>query len=359
VVPAKDQAVKGFIKSMDDWEDRAKFVISLTEKVGCFCSVTPRDILEAENERLTIAFLADIMRVRHGLPVNSSTSLNSDTPAQEVSVKKATTEDKAHIEKQEEESQLCTWINGLGLDLGFEVKNLETDLSDGVVLLKILAKAKPEFVDSKKYAQKPKTKFAMLALLNYVLDLAKNQFKFPDTRLVASEIAEAKKGNAVLLVKQIKKFMGGSDIDKKSDPKKKSQVLKRMASSSTAKDLFVQSRIKSTSNEDLLEWINSKITAFRPGVKISSLTDPQLDIAFLLDLVSAVLPAGSVDRSLIASGSSEENKLKNASMLLGLVWRAGVPVSIHPKKFLSPDLDTMRTFASSLLVHLSNKVTLK
>jgi len=254
---------------------------------------------------------------------------------------------------------LCTWINNLGLDLGFEIKNLETDLSDGVVLLKILAKAKPEYVDSKKYATKPKTKFAQLALLNYALDLAKNQFKFPDTRLVASEIADARKGAAALLVKQIKKFMGGSDIDKKSDPKKKNQGLKRMASSSTAKDLFVQSRIKSTSNDDLLEWINSKITAFRPGVKITALTDPQLDVSFFLDLVSAVMPAGSVDRSLISSGSSDESRLKNSCLLLGLAWKAGVPVSIHPKKFVSPDLETIRTFASSLLVHLSNKVTLK
>jgi len=67
---------------------------------------------------------------------------------------------------------------------------------------------------------------------------------------------------------------------------------------SSAKDLFRQSRIKATSADDIVDWINTKISAVRPGVKISGLADPAIDASFLIDLLSVLSPA-SVNLSLV------------------------------------------------------------
>eukprot|EP01101_Sappina_pedata_P006777 TRINITY_DN3464_c0_g1_i1.p1 TRINITY_DN3464_c0_g1~~TRINITY_DN3464_c0_g1_i1.p1 ORF type:complete len:1580 (+),score=959.31 TRINITY_DN3464_c0_g1_i1:84-4742(+) len=372
-VPGGDANVRSFINDMEDWEERAKYVISVTQQEGCFCTIAPRDILEAENERLTVAFLADLVRVRNGLPaieqelasdsINSSSGSNislssSGKDEQHLTAKKASAEDKAHLEKQEEETQLCNWINGLGLELATEVKDLEADLSDGIVLLKIMAKAKPEFVDSKKYATKPKTKFAQIALLEYALDVSKNQFKFPNMRIVASDIAEAKKGSGSVLVKQVKKYMGGSEPAKADHKKKHAQ---KKAPSSAAKDLFLQSRIRATTKDDILEWINTHIAKTRPGVTIKSIEDPQINTLLFLDILSSALPAGEVNRALIAAEGTVEGDLNNARLLLGIVWKSGIPVTFHPRNLVRASLEDIQLLSSTLLVYLSvkNKMQMK
>jgi len=85
---------------IDDWEERAKRVLQITQELGCYSLIAPRDILDAENEKLILVFLAEIFRVESGLP-KVTVQNTVDTGK-----KQQTVQDRAKEEQQEEGSTL-------------------------------------------------------------------------------------------------------------------------------------------------------------------------------------------------------------------------------------------------------------
>jgi len=265
-----------------------------------------------------------------------------ETSSAETSKKAQTVQDQAKEEQIETENAIKNWINGLGLADAPEVQNLEQDLSDGAILLKLFNKVSPGLVDSAKLAMKPKNKFQRLEVISYSLSLAK-KLKFPDLAITPNDIFEAVEGKATALANQIRKMTLGE-----KDAQKKSAVRR---SSTAATDLFRQSRIKATSDEDVVEWINSNIKSVRPDFAVKSLESDKIDVLVLADLVSAFLP---LRRDLIQTDlSNDENRYTNCALVLGTVWKAGLPLIIHPRDLMKPTPDVVRNFASNLLVHFN------
>jgi len=184
-------------------------------------------------------------------------------------------------------------------------------------------------------------------LINYALDIAKNQFKFPDLRIGAEDITSCQKGKASAFINQVRKYAVANAPQKPAPPK---GAKTRRHSSATAKDLFIQSRIKSTSQEDIVEWINKKLEGKKSPIK--SLDDPRLNSIFLIEFLAQLMPEHA-DASLISTANTEEAQIMNASLLLSIVWRLGLLVPIHPKNFVIPSPSAIKTFCSSLLVHFN------
>eukprot|EP01102_Stenamoeba_stenopodia_P013085 TRINITY_DN4192_c0_g1_i1.p1 TRINITY_DN4192_c0_g1~~TRINITY_DN4192_c0_g1_i1.p1 ORF type:complete len:1145 (+),score=508.11 TRINITY_DN4192_c0_g1_i1:42-3476(+) len=320
---------------IEDWEERAKKVLSIASQLGCYSLINPRDILDAENEKLILVFLAEIFRVESGLP-----KVTVQQNAVETGKKQQTVQDRAKEEQQEEETAVRNWINNMGLDIP-EVKDLDVDLKDGLSIIKIFNKAFPGTVDQKRLTGKPTTKFAQIECVNYALSLAQ-KLKFPNLNITGLEVVEGVKGKAFALVNQIKKSSSaGAQL---APPQNK------VRRGSSAKDLFRQSRIKATSADDIVDWINSKISTVRPGVKITGLADPVIDAAFLIDLLSVLSPS-NVDLSLV--DKSNGNSAQNCRLLMSIVWALGIPLSIHPNEWITKKEQSMQTFGSTILVHFN------
>lgn len=322
---------------IDDWEERARRVLEITRAIGCHELITPRDILDAENERLIVVFLAEIFRVNSGLP-----KVAAPTEFVDTGKKQQTVQDRAKEEQQEEETAVRNWINSLGLDI--EVKDLDNDLKDGLSIVKIFNKAFPGVVDQKRLAAKPNTKFAQIELINYAISVGQ-KLKFANLNLAALEIAEGVHGKAFALVNQARKLAAGNLAAAKHPTRR----------AASAKDLFRQSRIKATSADDIIDWVNTKIAAVRPDTKIASLTDPIVDASFYLDLISALAP-GKVDQSLVDKANS--NSIQNYRLLMSVVWSLGIAIPLHPNDFVVKREEAIKTFGSTILVHFTSQVSL-
>eukprot|EP01103_Thecamoeba_quadrilineata_P002657 TRINITY_DN12572_c0_g1_i1.p1 TRINITY_DN12572_c0_g1~~TRINITY_DN12572_c0_g1_i1.p1 ORF type:complete len:1716 (-),score=557.02 TRINITY_DN12572_c0_g1_i1:63-4877(-) len=348
---------------LEDWEERTRRVFSIAQQLGCPTLLESRDVLEAENDRLTCVFLAQLCKVRHALPdyavpaprvaeatttqSGASNPFGSQTSRE---IAQSPSGPKRDLNQEDEESSLLVWLNSLNLDCG-ELTSLESGFADGSVLLKLYAKFKPDAVDQKKLAQKPTTKFAQMALINYAMDVAHNKFKFQNLMIAPEDLIMGKKGPAAALVNQVKKAFGTTVVEKDKDKKRHNP----RRSVSSAKQLFVQSRIKATSDEDVIEWINKKMKVARnnPKFELASLEDPRVDLVLFFDLITACSPNALKPSLIISPENNEEDRYNNCVLLMTVVWKMGLALPLHPQLFIKPQIQAVRTLSSTLLVHFN------
>ena len=76
------------------------------------------------------------------------------------------------IEGSREERSFRMWCNSLGIE-DLYINNLYEEFKDGISLLKIIEKVKPNSVDWKKFEKTPNNKFKKLANTKLCVDLCK------------------------------------------------------------------------------------------------------------------------------------------------------------------------------------------
>lgn len=130
--------------SESDLVKRADSTIKNAESIGTPALVRPSDIVSGNSKLLTI-FVAELFNTRHGLE-----QLNEEE--KEAFEKFGIIDDD--VEGSREERSFRFWINSLNIEDVY-IDNLYDDVSDGLVILKVLDKLQPGSVNWKLIDKKP------------------------------------------------------------------------------------------------------------------------------------------------------------------------------------------------------------
>lgn len=130
--------------SESDLVKRADATIKNAESIGTPALVRPSDIVSGNSKLLTI-FVAELFNTRHGLE-----QLNEEE--KEAFEKFGIIDDD--VEGSREERSFRFWINSLNIEDVY-IDNLYDDVSDGLVILKVLDKLQPGSVNWKLIDKKP------------------------------------------------------------------------------------------------------------------------------------------------------------------------------------------------------------
>ncbi|GAM27649.1 hypothetical protein SAMD00019534_108250 [Acytostelium subglobosum LB1] len=265
-------------------------------RLGCTPLLTPRDIIDTENSKLNLLFVAELIRVCPALPeYNIGVEDNLNDQVAESS------------EQSNNDSQLLEWINNMGLiGITSPVTNLQESFSDGTLFLKIFDKVLPPgTVEPRRLKTQPTTMFKKLELLNYCIELCHRQ------RLNISGVAGVDllrgdiRSNRVIL-NQLRRHLG----DK------------------------VTIDVVTANQAQALKWANGKVDAQLHATKvkpIQSFKDQFLhNSLFLLELLEALQPK-TVNKSFVKCGSklSDSDLQSNAQYFLTLTWSIGIPIQVQ------------------------------
>ncbi|CAA0825060.1 Fimbrin-5 [Striga hermonthica] len=207
-----------------DPTERAKLIIEQAEKLDCKRYVTPTDIVEG-SPNLNLAFVAQIFQHRNGLSVDTK----------KISFAEMMTDD---AQTSKEERCFRLWINSLGID--FYVNNLFEDVRTGWVLLEVLDKISPGFVNWKQATKPPiKMPFRKVENCNQVVSIGKD-LNFSLVNVAGNDIVQ---GNKKLILAFLWQLMRFSML----------KLLKNLRSHSQGKEI---------TDIDILNWANNKVKKF-------------------------------------------------------------------------------------------------
>ncbi|KYQ96657.1 actin binding protein [Tieghemostelium lacteum] len=282
---------KAEILKEPDWEKRAEMVLDMASKIGCMPLLTSRDIVESENSKLNMLFVADIMRVCHCLP---NYELRKDVEELDDQVQKSK-------DQGNNDTELLQWINSLQMEGVDTVSNLLDDFKSGYVFLKIFEKIAPaNTVDAKRIKTNPTSVFKMVELCNYTMDICRN-LKLPLAGIAGTDLVNGDIRANRAILNQIRRSLLGerSTID-----------------SVTAHQAMA------------LKWANSKVVN-KKVKNIQSFKDQFLqDSLFFLELIQSIDNRCVIDRQLVATGLSSEDQEANARYFLTSSWGVGVPLNV-------------------------------
>ncbi|GAM22991.1 hypothetical protein SAMD00019534_061660 [Acytostelium subglobosum LB1] len=281
---------KDEILNESDWEKRAQIVLEMATKLGCMPLLTPRDIVETENSKMNLLFVADIMRVCLALPVY-----------------KFGIDDQLHdqVEKSSEQSnndeELLDWINQM--KLGVEATSLLDSFNDGTLFLKVFDKVLPAgTVDPKKLKIQPNSVFKKLELFNYTMEIC-HKFKLNVAGIAGTDLLNGDIRSNRAILNQVRRYLG----DK------------------------VTIGVVTAHQTAALKWANSKVNFETTKVKpIQSFKDQFLqDSLFFLELLEALHP-NTVEKVNVQVGTilAEELLESNARYFLTLSWSVGYPFQV-------------------------------
>ncbi|KAN0003808.1 hypothetical protein ACTFIZ_009977 [Dictyostelium cf. discoideum] len=288
---APQHSLKSEILKENDWEKRAEMVLSMAAKIGCMSLLSPRDIVETENSQLNQLFVADIMRVAHGLPAYQ---FRLDVEQLDDQVQKSKDQGNNDVE-------LLQWVNGLGID-GIDAKHLLEDFKSGYLFLKIFEKVTPPgTLDAKRFKTNPTSVFKMVELCNYTMEIC-HKFKLNVAGTAGTDLANGDIRSNRAILNQIRRVIVGEKTVVDSVIANQSAVLK---------------------------WANNKIGLDVKVKSIQSFKDQFLqDGLFLLELLSSI-EHNSVDRkNIITNCSNEEQQESNCRYFLSCAWSTGIPLNV-------------------------------
>ncbi|EFA80963.1 actin binding protein [Heterostelium album PN500] len=291
---------KDEILSESDWERRAEIVLDMASKLGCMPLLTPRDIVETENSKLNLLFVADLMRVSLALP------------AYNFSVDEHLVDQVAKSSEQSNnDQQLLEWINQMGL--GVDASSLLEDFRDGTLFLKIFDKVLPAgTVDQKKLKIVPNSVFKKLELFNYTMEIC-HKFKLNVAGIAGTDLLNGDIRSNRAILNQVRRYLG----DK------------------------VTIDVVTAHQKEALKWCNSKVDLESTKVKpIQSFKDQFLqDSLFLLELLEALSPK-TIDRSyrlvtyyLLSTSSSKKSSDDASSVVSSSPALAAIAAPLEPKDY--------------------------
>jgi len=148
----------------DDWNKRALSILGACKSLGCCPLISPRVIVEAESEALCQVFLADLFRIKHGLPPY--------TPVKSKELEKEKPGAGNDLNSQGDEESIFAWVKKLGISA--KAEKIPDDFKDGVVFLQIISKIPDgeKLIDPKRMASNPGVSiFKRAELCSYVVTL--------------------------------------------------------------------------------------------------------------------------------------------------------------------------------------------
>lgn len=284
----------------EDLISRAEKMINNSLALGVPDVVRPRDITTG-NTKINTLFVSYIFNTKHGL----------EELTQEEYDAAALLDDDAEGSREERTFRL--WINSLGLEDVY-VNNLYEDISDGVLLNKVIHVIDDKVVEWKNVDLKPNN------------DFKKNINN--NTAIAACKLMGMKMIG-----------VGGVDITKK-DKKNILAVVWQLVRKHYLK------LIGNKTEDDIVKWANEMVGG--KATSITSIKDKSLsDSKFLLHLCSAIEPR-VINWDIVQTGDSDEDKQNNAKYVISIAKKLGAVLFCVWENILSVDGKQMLILLASL-----------
>ena len=287
----------------DNLLERANKVLENAPKIGANIYIKNVDITSG-NEHLNKFFSAELFMANHGM--------GEATQEEKMMANKLLDDDE---EGGREERSFRTWINSLKLEGVKKVNNLYEECRNGLLLLKIIDKIKPGTVNWKIVEQKN----------------LKNVYK---VGVNCQEVIDSSLRSGYKIVS-----IGNKDIQEG----KKKHILAIVWQLMRAHTLKI---IGERSEEELIEWANSKIS---PDRKIKSLKEKKLgDGLFWIDLLAAIEPRCIRWDLIVKDNPSDKDREMNAKYALSVARGLGAMIFVVWEDITEVKSKLLLTFLASL-----------
>ena len=263
----------------EDLTKRAELMIKTALAIEVPALILPSDITHG-NVKPNTLYVAEIFNTRHGLePLNQEEKekyeaagiLNDD------------------IEGSRDERAFRFWINSLNIE-DLYINNMYDEITDGLVILKVINKMDPAIVDWKLVDKKPNNKFKKgINCQQAIQACQKLGLKVPG--ISGQDFVDGNKKSIIAVVYQLVRL----------------NYLKT---------------IGGQSEDDLVKWANTMVGE----MTIKNLKDPALaDGQFLIKLCSKIEPR-AVNWDIVMKGETDEEKENNAKYVISLARKLGAVI---------------------------------
>ncbi|KAJ3428611.1 fimbrin-1 [Anaeramoeba flamelloides] len=290
----------------EDPDSRNEMIVKNAERLNVKDFIST-DTLNSNNEKLNLAFLANLLQIRSGIIPKTKEIKTSSLP--EFGTR--------------EERSFRNWINSLGVNP--KVNNLYEDLKDGVILLQVIDFVQPKTVNWKRVTMNCTNPFQKVGNCNYVVELGK-QLKLKLLTTGGEDIIQGKKVMLLGYVWQLMRFHVMEIL-------KKLKVLKG-------------TRVDDSS---MVKWGNAKVTNSGKNSSIKSFRDKGLSSGlFIIDLIYSI-NTRAVNYNYVSDGNSNEEKLNNARYAISLTRKLGGTVFLLPEDIIEVKDKMILTLVGELM----------
>ncbi|KAJ6233895.1 fimbrin-1 [Anaeramoeba flamelloides] len=290
----------------EDPDSRNEMIVKNAERLNVkdFISI---DTLDSNNEKLNLAFLANLLQIRSGIIPKTKEMKTSSLPDFGT----------------REERSFRNWINSLGVNP--KVHNLYEDLKDGVILLQVIDHVQPKTVNWKRVTMNCTNPFQKVGNCNYVVELGK-QLKLRLLTTGGEDIVQGKKVMLLGYVWQLMRFHVMEIL-------KKLKVLKG-------------TRVDDSS---MVKWGNTKVSNSGKSSSIKSFRDKGLSSGlFIIDLIYSI-NTRAVNYNYVSDGNSNEEKSNNARYAISLTRKLGGTVFLLPEDIIEVKDKMILTLVGELM----------
>jgi hypothetical protein len=264
----------------NDLTQRAELMLQESDKIGCRKFTTPVQIVRG-NQRLNLAFVANLFNTRHGLQPLTESELAGLNDALFAA-------GGTRLERQ-----YALWMNSYEVDPF--VTCLFDSLTDGLVLLQVYDKLSPGIVDWTKVNKTKMNRFKAVENCDICVKLGKD-LGFSLVGIGGSDIHGKNHKNVMSLLWQLMRY----DYLK---------IFTKLGGGARIKD------------EQIVKWANERTGP--KGITIDSLKDERLsDSRPILTLLDVVKP-GTIDWTIFDSNGTEEANIRNGKYVLSIVRKFG------------------------------------
>ncbi|CAF1244299.1 unnamed protein product, partial [Didymodactylos carnosus] len=289
----------------NDLRSRAELMLKEADKIKARAFISPNDVVKG-NPKLNFAFVANLF---------------NSYPALDVPVDRPV--DEVLVQETREEKTYRNWINSMELkDISF-VNYLYSDLSDGLIILRLYDEIRPGTVDWKKVYEKfqaIKEHFQKLSNCNLAIEIGKEPMGL---KLIGIGGANILNGNKTLTLGLVWQIMRAYTLS----------LLTKLAGTKTP-----------IADREIIEWANKKLqngnkTRFLNTFQDSDLSDAKL----LCDLIDAIKP-GSIQYELLKNDS-----MANARYCISIARKIGARVYALPEDIVEGKHKMIMTIFATLM----------
>ncbi|CAF0867902.1 unnamed protein product, partial [Didymodactylos carnosus] len=289
----------------NDLRSRAELMLKEADKIKARAFISPNDVVKG-NPKLNFAFVANLF---------------NSYPALDVPVDRPV--DEIIVQETREEKTYRNWINSMELrDTSF-VNYLYSDLSDGLIILKLYDEIRPDTVDWKKIYEKFQTikeHFQKLNNCNFAVELGKEPMRLKLTGIGGADLLDSNKTLTLGLVWQIMRAYTLS-------------LLTKLAGANTP-----------IADREIIDWANNKLKSANKTRFLKSFQDPDLvDAKLICDLIDAIKP-GSIQYNLLKNDSME-----NARYCISIARKIGARVYALPEDIVEGKQKMIMTIFATLM----------
>mmetsp|Transcript_28458 Transcript_28458/g.91100 ORF Transcript_28458/g.91100 Transcript_28458/m.91100 type:complete len:631 (-) Transcript_28458:388-2280(-) len=291
---------------------RAAHVLENAEKLGVPHFIKATDITSG-NKKLNLGFVAQLFNTCPGLTITEEELGEYDFAGLEL--------DDAGDTREERVFRM--WINSLGDDTIY-VNNLFSDVSDGVVILKVMDKVQPGIVNWRKVNMAPRNKFKKVENCNYCVVLGK-KLNFSLVGIGGVDIVNQ---NKMLILAIIWQLMRRHTLN----------ILTKLGGGHAVEEPAV------------VNWANGKVQASGKSSSIRNFHDHSLSSGrYLIELCGGVEPR-AVNWEYVSEGASEEDALNNGKYAISIARRIGACVFLTPEDIYEVKPKMIMMFVASLWI---------